>query len=147
MKSEYRIGKTSKQLRETNQHKIRKAIEQHENVTFGYLLDFVTISREPLSRHLKALIGKGEIEKYFNKTQNKIVYRLTEKGIIPLQTESMIQNLGSLATYMVWATKLGIDHDFLEQLNNSIQNYIETESKISPKKYMKHLKQKYPLEW
>lgn len=142
----YRIGKTSRTLRETNQHLILKAIEQHENFTFEELLELAIVSREPLYRHLNNLIKKHDIEKYFSKTKNRVVYRLTTKGKIPLQIESMIHGLGLLATYTVFAEKGNLEVDFPETLNEAIKSYVKAKSKIPAKTYMEYLKEKYPLE-
>lgn len=143
----YRIGKTSRILRETNQQLILKAIEQHEDFTFEELLKLGIVSREPLYRHLNNLIKKNDIAKVFSKTKNRVVYRLTTKGKIPLQIESMIQNLGKIATYMVFAEKGNIKVDFPESLKESIEGYVTAKSKISAKTYMKYLKKHYPLWW
>lgn len=139
----YRIGKTSKTLRESNSRKIRKAIYDNVNITFGELLKLKIVSREPLNRHLNKLIHSGEVEKYFSKTKNRSVYRLTVKAKIPMQIESMIQNLGSVATHTVFARKMKKKPKL--DINAEIENYIKAKSRISPKKFYQYLEENYPL--
>jgi len=139
----YRIGKTSNTLRESNRRKIKKAINDNANITFGELLDLKIVSREPLNRHLNKLLHSGEVEKYFNKAKNRLVYRLTVKAKIPMQIESMIQNLGSVATHTVFARKMKKKPKL--DINAEIENYIKAKSRISPKKFYQYLEENYPL--
>jgi len=141
-----RYGLTSKWLGNRNRRKILEALKDNRGLTFTELLNLKIVSVGALNTHLKTLVMNQDIEKDFNKTKNQVVYRITEKGIIPLQTESMIHNLGLFATYVVVAKKLNLKEDFLEVLHESIKNYAETKSKIPAKKYMKYLKENYPLE-
>jgi len=139
----YRIGKTSKSLREANQHKILKAIEENGNMTFKELLNEEIVSKEPLNRHLKNLLNNNDVEKYFSKTKNRIAYRLTVKGKIPITIESMIHYLGLVATHVVFAKKLKITPEF--DINIEIKNYVRAKSKISPDKFYEYLQEQYPL--
>lgn len=146
----YENGLTPKQIQETNRQKILKAFEKPENqtkeLTFAELLDLRLVSRGSLNTHLKALIRSNDIEKCYSKTKDRIAYRLTEKGIIPLTIKSMIQHLGILATYKVWIEKSGMKITLPETLEEAIESYVKADSKISSKIFMEHLKENYFLQ-
>ena len=125
----YRIGKTSITLRETNRHKILKAIEKHETIIFRELLNLRIVSKGSLNIHLRSLIKSGEVEKFYNKTKNKLVYRLTKKGAAPLIIEGMIRNLGRVATHYIVRKKLNKPIDIHHDIRNEIKQYLSLKPK------------------
>lgn len=139
----YRIGKTSKTLREANRHKIVKAIEKNSDITFGELLKKEIVSREPLGRHLRELLKTGIIEKRISETKNRAVYRLTEKGKIPLTIEGMIHYLGVVATNTVFAKQLKFKPEL--DINYEIEAYANAESEIPAQKFYEYFREKHQL--
>lgn len=143
-----RHGLTSEWVRDTNRKKLLKALEKHKEqtkeLTFTELLNLGIVSVGALNTHLKVLLRSNKIEKSYSKTKDRVVYRLTTKGIKKLQIENMIYNFGLTATYTVFSKKLNIK--FEEDINAQIDSYVKAKSKISAKKYMEYLKENYPLE-
>jgi len=140
----YRIGKTSKTLREANRHKILKAIEKNSDITFSELLKKEIVSREPLGRHLRELLktGFGNVL-FFSETKNRVVYRLTEKGKIPLTIEGMIHYLGVVATNTVFAKQLKFKPEL--DINYEIEAYVNAKSEIPAQKFYEYFREKHPL--
>lgn len=128
-------------LRETNRDKILKAIEHHGSMTFSELLKSGIVSREPLSRHLRKLVSANVIEKHFDKTRNRVVYRLTRRAVAELHAESMIRHIGLDATYHVVRTKLNLPSDF--DFNKEINTYLKEELKLPWKELLRYLEENH----
>jgi len=132
-----------RRAREINQNKMLKAIEHHGSITFTELLKSGIVSREPLSRHLRKLVSANVIEKHFDKTRNRVVYRLTRRAVAEFHVEGMIRHVGLYATYHVVRTKLNLPSDF--DFNKEINIYLNEELKLPWKELLQYLEKNHKL--
>lgn len=124
-------------IKKKTQRKILKALEK-QNLTFEQLLKEAKISRSTLAIHLKELLKNGKIERFYN------TYRLTRKGIVETQIESMIHYLGIVATHHIIKTKLNLPVEF--GIKEEIEGYMKEEPEnVSWKELFEFLEKEYPL--
>jgi len=108
------------------------------NLPFKGLLEESGFARSTLARHLKYLIENGKIEKFYN------IYRISQEMVVKAQIESMIQNLGKVATHQIVRTKLNLPVEF--DIENEMFQYERGKPKnVSWKELFEFLEKEYPL--
>ena len=105
-----------------------------------------TLSRVTLTKHLKNLIRKNFVEKTYNSKKDQVVYSPLDKGIVKIQIESMIWNLGKTATHYIVRKKLKKPIDVHYDILYEIDQYMKTEPKsVSWKQLFDFLEDNYPV--
>jgi len=126
--------------KEESESKILGILKEKGYQTFSVLLAETGLARSTLSQRLKNLMETGKIERYYN------TYKITEKGIPEIYIESMIQNLGIVATHYIVRKKLNLPIEHPYDIREEIKEYLKQEPKtVTWKQLFDYLQEKYPL--
>lgn len=125
-------------IKRENRKKIIQILTDKGNLPFKGLLEETGFARSTLARHLKYLIEKGEIEKFYN------IYRVTQKMVVETQAEGMINYLGQVAVHQIVRTKLNLPVE--SDINREMEYYMKGKPKnFSWQELFDFLEEKYPL--
>jgi len=107
-----------------------------------------TLSKVTLTKYLKILLQKGEIEKRFNAEHFKGYYQITSQSIMKLMIESWIERLGEVAIRCVMKKKFNKPIDVDSNICDEIDRYLEVEPKKdslwSWKSLFEYVEKEYP---
>jgi len=114
---------------------ILKTLTEGKKVSFTHLLEECrktqpSLSKATLTKYLKILLLKNEIDKRFDAEHFKGYYQIAEKGILKLMVESWIQKLGLIAVYYIVERKLRKRARAISDIKYEIEKYL----KIEPEK-------------
>lgn len=107
-----------------------------------------SLSKATLTKYLKILLQKNEIEKRFDSEHFRGYYRIAKNGIVKLMIDSWIKNLGKYAVHYIVRKKFKkpIAFNILKEIERRLKAEPEKDSLWSWKALFEYFEREYPLE-